>query len=285
MYTRRYRVNPTVFIQNLQSATGTETEVKPGPGLQALIRTHFHSKGVEFPAPSGISTNVPDTDRKAFFLNDRTGILFVRANETELNRIESIVSELSPRSDRMIQFETRIVELPADALDEIGLPPGKITLPSNQIDPARRTVLTPGDLGQMLTQIGSSPHGSLVRSSRITTVEGLNATLHIGSADAPTGPETERSITLHLQSKIETGPDPLRLSINLVGQAVALPESSSARTSPNLRPYVLSHFQLPFGNTVAMLMPNDSNSPTALHHRLILITPTLIDPAGNQLAP
>jgi beta-lactamase regulating signal transducer with metallopeptidase domain len=286
LYTRRYRVNSTVFIQNLQSATGTETEVKPGPGLQALIRTHFHSKGVEFPAPSEISTNASATDRKAFFLNDRTGIFFVRATETELNRIESIIaSELSPRSDQMIQFETRIVELPADALDEIGLPPGKITLPSNQIDPARRTVLTPKELRQMLARIESSPHGSLVRSSRITTVEGLNATLLTGAADDPAGTRTEHPITLHLQPKIETGPDPLRLSINLVGQAVALPESSSARTSPNLRPYVLSHFQLPFGHTVAMLAPTDSNSPPALHRRLILITPTLIDPAGNQLAP
>lgn len=284
LYTKRFRVNPTGFIQNLQKAMGTEIDVTPGPDLQALLRTHFHSKGVVFPASSKQSTNAPQADRKAFFFNDRTGVLHVRANLTDLDRVVSIVSELSPIVTQQIRLESRIVELSADALDHIGLPPGKLILPSNQIDPARRTVLSPEELRQLLTRIESSPHPSRVRTSTSWIPDGMNSIVHVGASGGFRGPGTDTPFTFHLLPKIEAGPDPLRLSVSLAGQ-VSQQESTSARTSPNLRPFVNSYFQLPFGNTVAMLAPTDSNLPPALHHRLILITPTLSDPAGNQLAP
>jgi beta-lactamase regulating signal transducer with metallopeptidase domain len=121
LYTRTFKLNPTVFLENMERLQGPKlaTTADPTVGtnrIQTLVRNYFESKGVNFkanaiPLAEGQPVTAP---QKAIFFNDRTGVLFVRATLADLDKVETSLHTLNTKSHE-VEFYCRLISLPPEA--------------------------------------------------------------------------------------------------------------------------------------------------------------------------
>jgi beta-lactamase regulating signal transducer with metallopeptidase domain len=136
LFTRTFRVEPHVFLR----ATMPEGEPIPASGgpLQEKVREYFDRvAGIAFPAfgvPAFSGAGLVENEggirpsethqfppRKAMFFNDRTGVLFVRAELAELTRIEQALYKAVPPPPPQMMIESRFVEITGAAFRELGM--------------------------------------------------------------------------------------------------------------------------------------------------------------------
>ena len=91
--TRRYRVDPTNFVTAARALVGDDLETEiGGQELQNLVRRLFRSAGVSVPLEFD---REGDQSRPAIFFNERSGMLFVRISESEIDGLEELISVLN----------------------------------------------------------------------------------------------------------------------------------------------------------------------------------------------
>ncbi len=122
LQTRRFRVDPETFLKNLEVESGNPIDRTDKLGIQTRIKAFLADRGVRFPMmePSTDPTVpfTPSLEQKAMFFDDRTRLLFVRSTESELQRVEVIVSSLN-RAPQQILLETQIVELSSETARQL----------------------------------------------------------------------------------------------------------------------------------------------------------------------
>lgn len=116
---RLFRVDPNTFQQSLVKLL-REIGSKPTPTLREQVRAFFSAAGVNFAATNIVSGDADPIDvgkkappGKAIFYNDRTGALFVRATEAELDIIENALHALNTAPPQ-VRIAVRIFELPSE---------------------------------------------------------------------------------------------------------------------------------------------------------------------------
>lgn len=118
-FTRTYKVDPNTFVGGLESlnrllgGVGPATTNGSGIGVTPTNSTNnvnmmvgqwLAALGLDFPtnefgSGSLFGHGLPPAPRKAFFFNERTGILFVRATPHELDVIDPAMQALNSRSN------------------------------------------------------------------------------------------------------------------------------------------------------------------------------------------
>lgn len=191
LYTRTYKLNPSMLASLLSlrepaadpftSASDAADQSAKGP--QTWLASFFAAKGVEFPP----SANPTEPSRKAVFLNERTGVLFVRATLSDLDRVEGVLQEVNTPAnvaveESMLLLDMRVYELPGD-LQYLGKLPGSIHPPSEAAQageapkqPARATGVFPSQsAAEVVYSVNAT--GTIVTTNAAGTVATVSGIL------------------------------------------------------------------------------------------------------------
>ncbi|HTG44579.1 MAG TPA: hypothetical protein VK633_08610, partial [Verrucomicrobiae bacterium] len=290
--TRTFKLNPNVFLQGIESITGKGA--KDG-SIQEAIRTVFAQAGVNFELSGHgrASARGEGAAKKAVFFNERTGVLMVRATEAELEIVEGALQALNT-SPPQVTVETKILRmtkgttkegaaaeierllgmahtngLSAARADELARTfprtqaaegPGGSGAVTGRLDPLTVTIgiLTEPQTRDVWRALEKNFGPKVVSAPKVTTLSSRQARIAIDP-----GPTVDvlavvnvdgRSITLTVEAEVPEGDGPLP-GVKLGGKAV-----------------------LWDGQTLALWGRGTDDRPM-----VVLVTPTIIDPAGNRV--
>jgi len=145
LYTRSYKLNTNMLAALLPPAKPFADPFAPAPNdekaqseaAQARLRDVLRGQGLDFDA----TPNGPTQRDKALFLNDRTGMLFVRATLPELDKVEQLLQQWNTPAafapdEKPLLFDMRIYEMPGglEVLGFLPAPPGAVN-PAGTPDP------------------------------------------------------------------------------------------------------------------------------------------------------
>lgn len=144
MYSRTFRLNPNTFRQGFEAVTDfpntgnapqaansgrtfvtTVTNLSPA---QIQLRTFLAAAGVDFPTNNvavgngAVPAGFGAPQQKAIFLNERTGVLKVRATLHDLDIIENALHVLNTKPVPKVKLDVRVFEVNAKALPEVLFP-------------------------------------------------------------------------------------------------------------------------------------------------------------------
>jgi type II secretory pathway component GspD/PulD (secretin) len=127
LYTRTYKVDPNTFLEALRRF-GEQLPNSGQPGqtnhstagvadVMPLLRPFFSSLGVNIP------TNAVDlatsNQQKAVYFNERTGVLFVRATQMDLDIIDQALQVLNLAPPQIV-IEAKFTEMTEPTVKELG---------------------------------------------------------------------------------------------------------------------------------------------------------------------
>lgn len=297
---RAFKVDPRVFPAALRKSSGTETT-----NVSVMAKSYFNKAGVDLTAPS-----------RSIAFNDRLSLLFVKATASELDTIERCVVVLN-QTDPQIHIKARFIEVPKKGFV---MPQTLTNLTAGPMtgilsDPEFRLVLKTLEHQEGVITLAepevvtSSGRQTQMRATEIQTyVSGINP-LALKSPGVS-------SNELFLTQKIECGPvldevpsvlsdgntiylttiasmteflgyaEPTNSAIAYVdGQRQTVPVPL-----PKLRiRKMLARVNLWDGQTLILSKPDEQftgpagASDKSKKELLVLITATIIDPAGNRV--
>ena len=309
LYTRIIKVDPATFVRNLHSANAS---YKSGAPAQAEVR--------EFFAASGVDLNPP----KSIFFNDREGTLLVRTTLPDLDKVERLVAELSPKEQ--INIKTKFVVAPEEVTAQLWRTLGR----ADALDVSASglsAILTPAQAAVLVKAFASSPGGILSEAS-VTTLTGretqvqtidlktIVTNINPRALASPGISSKELKSDLYQTATVPFGPTmdivPLMQADGLHIQLVTDLELTSYSEVTNEvsifvdgQPYSVAvpAPRLQVGKATANVVVSDgqsllleaemvdetspSSSPSKANRTslLALVTPVIIDPAGNALHP
>jgi beta-lactamase regulating signal transducer with metallopeptidase domain len=308
---RTYRVDQTAFKQNIEAIFGTN--VPPGspadeslPDVQRRVRGFFRLCGVDFPVAS-TNASPGQMATRALFYNDRTGILFVRASSNDLDTVEKAIQAANSQPGQ-IQIEARFIGIKLNDFPALDAKYGGL-LSSNG------SVLTESQTSSILAAMRKQEGVDLLSAPRVTTLSGRGAQIEVGDPIYffdPTAGKTNSvstgvaceilgfilpdDLTLRLSAKAtvtdflgykKDQPAPLlrvrsgSATLQRIGDGqslVLVVETGNSSGSTNSIP-VLG--DLP----VLGRLFRSKNSGAGDRNVIALVTPTMIDPAGQRIHP
>jgi hypothetical protein len=194
LLTRTYKVNPTTFLERINALFGVDASKtnRADDDIQKSVQRLFANLGINIPGiivnDSGGGGLNGDTvkkgmndmtykDSKAFFLNDRNGTLFVRANKQDFQLLEAAIAALQEPAERntKVTLNMHIVQLDESGINllaEFGFDkPG-----SASIGQFEQTIDTP-TLQRLLLRMNLAPAFDILHSPRITALNGRQSVL------------------------------------------------------------------------------------------------------------
>jgi hypothetical protein len=282
LYTRTFRVNPNLFLRNFESATNTTV-------IEA-IRKFMVGAGIDFgpEAQTDQSDQNGKPGQKAMFYNHKTGALMVRASLQDLDKIENALQRLS-MSPPQVTIDARFIEFESGAEKQKEMLLGSMHTNVNSVftlsqfmnDQQFQTVIKALDRGTAVqnAQAGPALIGILTARQRDRILNKLKKADGVTMADAP------RVTTLSGRGAV--------ISVE-PGPAIAvLPEIEADRKTIRLSAEIQMPGNPKQGERVAkmgakerlwdgqtlVLQPLDGEN----QNKVILITPTQVDPAGNRV--
>jgi beta-lactamase regulating signal transducer with metallopeptidase domain len=280
LYNRVIKVDPKAFFEGLEQASG-ETNV--ASAFQSVLR----ARGLELQAP------------ETFFFSDGSGYLMVRTTLEKMDRIEKTISELiAPLAQ--LNIKTRFLRLPDAMLNDLQASRGIVqTVGSNS-----SKILTPAQTSVLLRAINTAKyHSNLLSEASVTTLSGRQAEVECVElhsivsnnvpVQVPIGPAIDLTPRL--------GPEGWKISLRVLATVRELlgyddpskiaPEdpSSTPKPSGSVTHIRITDATVPDGYTLVVVKPVGQKSELAKRsaasesHYAVLITPTVIDRAGNRL--
>jgi hypothetical protein len=251
--------------------------------IQELLRNAIASQGVSLSPPSALYYN-------------GLGSVMLRARASEMQRIQAWLEDLT-RTPALVVIEARLLLLTADALQS----PGLQWLAGHEHPTGMRGILT-APQAQVVRRVLQT-QGEAVRSldaPRITTVDGRRAIIEIGKwpldLDRPLQPS---ALSLDVLPEVEE--DGMTMKLHVVSQLTQAGKVTSAQVTPAFREgenpaertvtfsvnavgYITSNMtnavRLYDGQTLLLNPRSDRGTGDDL---VLMITPTIIDPAGNRV--
>jgi bla regulator protein BlaR1 len=87
LYSRTFKLNPETFLEAVRNRIRPEGSIQPA-SVQDEVREFFAGVGILFAKPAEVKI---DRKRKSIFLNEKAGVLLVRATLSDLDVIEEVV--------------------------------------------------------------------------------------------------------------------------------------------------------------------------------------------------
>lgn len=318
MHTRQYRLEASTLAKLLN-----ETAATPIPagqdGVQTQLQLFLARHGLEFPLFTPGQPSLPEFP--AAFINTNTGTLFVRATLADQNRLERTLQRLNQQPQQIL-LECRFVEGDLGTVERLNLDWETSAAMGSTTNPTPVLRLTAAATAELVAQLKASAGFEILSTPKVTTLSGRQAqvavaelkTVVTGQSNSVDGPVT-------FTTKLATGPSvdltavsdpeqPSLFRVTAAGQVVEflgyeaakvpkpLIRTNAAQGSARLWDGQTLVLQLPrFTNTVQMIdrVPYLSDLPlvgrlftyrgsgTVVRQRLVLVTPMLIDPAGQRL--
>ena len=310
--TRIFRVNPNTFIDGLRGV-GTLPTLDYGPIARANLGDGGLREGI---LPGVTSTNLTQDSQETvrqFFLaagvnvmppnqiyyQHRKGVLMVRATPEELDIIQQAV-EVLHEPPPMITLELRLIEISQDAASD-----AESGRSRDSVDQKIPTgILTERQLEAMLRQLEDRPGVRVVSGPRVTTLSGRETRLSQSLSDGvivdldclPMVKSDGYTIVTRLVigGKGAKGPETIQTADSeTVG---GRPEFSTMHTVLDSQTVVLGGLfaddfqplkdESPALKDLPVIGELFSNDPAdTRRHLVLLVTPTIIDPAGNRVHP
>ncbi len=177
LISRAYQVDVVRIKETLPAALKVAAE---GPqSAESLVRKFFSEKGVTFPASTTAKDGPANTNwaEKAIFLNERTGILFVRADRREMEAIELGIAASLAAAPPTVSVEARFAEL------EVVLPELEGTLPKDWSSYTKRgfsqDVLKQSQFQERIQALETRQGVDLLTGPVITTISGRQARIQV----------------------------------------------------------------------------------------------------------
>jgi type II secretory pathway component GspD/PulD (secretin) len=212
LYNRTFWVNPQTFYADLKR---TEVGSDADTNAVALLQKYFESLGVNLESPPG----------KAFFYGDKRGNLFVKATESDLDKIKrglSVLGQVTPQ----VHIKARFIEVPKGTLSGMG----KIMAVQNQTNQAAQLIgiLTGENFKTVLHSLEARQGVESLAEPEVTTTSGRQTQIR--------ATQIVTVITNMAFYDVFTNQDGLVVSNSIV------PQTSQLETGPILDvvPYVLS---------------------------------------------
>ena len=289
LYTRVMKVDPIAFVAALSRASGN-ADLSPEATLTALR---------EFLLKQGVTLQTPET----LFFNDREGQLLIHTTLEKLDLIERTVAELS-NPPAQLNVKTRFLRLPDSLMRDLWTAIGVTRTDATNFS----KILTPAQTSVLLRAISAKDHHNLINEASVTTLSGRQAEVQcvelktILSNNVPTqiplGPTIDMTPIL--------GHDGWKIGLRIVTTLRELtgydepPDratledpanlSKASGPLPHIRLRQLSaHSTVPDGYSLILVNPLDAKDELAGKpgdldsHYVVLITPTVIDSAGNRV--
>ncbi len=315
LFTRTYRVDPNAFLAGLtniapQVTANTQPSNSAEPGdltnpspegysstLIARMRDFFSVAGVNF-SPKSVAASgamgFPPAEGKAIFFNDRTGLLLVRATMEDLDIIEKAVQVLNSVPPQ-VTIDARFIEMgPED------LKPGTVVAPNRQVpvladipvlgrlfrsdladQSGSKAVLSRSERNALLRTLQQRPKAELA-TPRVTTlsgrqiraeIPGLGLMLDVLPTVKPDG--------LLVQLDVGFTLSPIRSASESDGN-LAQPSPGAVQEDPAAPLRVTTVTAVQDGQTLVLgPFPSETRGPD--RRLLLLITPVIIDSAGNPV--
>jgi len=316
--TRMFRLDPRAIANALGAAVGTHLAPNDTGAVFGALVQHFKRLGLPFSASAQWvpeTSDTPPPGRPALFLNGQ-GKLFVRATEADLESVEKALEVLNMRPAQ-IELETRWIDAGLDRVPQfasVASGSGTQTI----LTAAQTRVLLDGLHALDNVDILTGPKVTTLSAREAEVSVQENKTVVTGRSPATNGvPESIQYIQLLTGPRIrlEATTDPIRTNVIKVNAAAEVVEFLGYLDNPAHTPSPLIRTNhatatariwdgqsvfLSLGlitNTVftkdsvpilgdmpliGRLFRNESSN-SVVRHRLVLVTPTLIDPAGSRV--
>lgn len=315
LVTRTYRLEAAALVRLLNEAS-----TEPIPAGQDVVQTQFkrflRRLGLNIPL------SVPDGPAPAAFIKTNTGTLFVRASAADQARLERTLQRLNQQPQQIL-LECRFVEGSIGSVTRLNLDWETLTTTNGSPHPAAPQVrLTAAATAELIEQLKTYPDIEILSTPKVTTLSDRPAQITVaemknivvGQSNSAAGPIT-------LTTQLATGPSvdllvvadpqqPTLMRVTVAGQVV---EFLGYEEAPTPKPLIRTNAaqgiaRLRDGQTVVLQLPAITNtvhmvdrvpylsdiplvgnlftkrsSGSVVRQRLVLVTPMLIDPAGNRI--
>jgi beta-lactamase regulating signal transducer with metallopeptidase domain len=284
LFTRRFKVARRALVPNLERELGKPIGTNP-PDAGAALRSYLAQHGLSFTnTPRAVA---PPQDQPAIFYNDRTDLLFVRATEGDLQTLETVLARISA-SPQQIQLETKIHEISNDALGRLQLSSPTADIQTGPGGSSATFILRPADARKLMAELDAMPGVTQLAAPKITTLSARLASIRIHPPNA-TSESEDLALDLFPAVEADTG----HISLTVLGFAPTSPgESKDTNPEPQNSPSVVQQVVhtrqlrgIPDQHTVALVGQGTPLPDGTRRRRILLITPTLIDPAGQPVNP
>jgi beta-lactamase regulating signal transducer with metallopeptidase domain len=281
LYTRTFRVDPAPIAFHLRAFSGREVS---NDNLLAELIHYLAQQGAEF-APPPIS----DQKQKAIFLNDQTRILYVRATLADLDKVETALQTLQSPIPQ-VQITVSILEIATGAAYEQEILLRSLATNRANAPATLSGILTDPQFQNVLEALDSrapapSAHNPTPTYGVIAEADYRRLFSQL-RAKAVTFHAPKITTLSHRRARVSIDPGP---TIDLLPElqtdqrtfhltaAAEVPADEKRKIGPTS---VWVNSPVPNGDTLIILAPE-----TADLSRVILLTPLLIDAAGNRQFP
>ena len=179
LYTGTFRVEPRVFLSGLDAVSPPPLSDSAANGvgshtsLQLRIRNLFHMGGVDLATPEDQDRGTNSsgfTGLRSMFYNEKSGVLFVRATESDLESVEKLIQALNIAPPQML-IEGRFVQARAGALRKV--------MAEFVEGGGESFILGPKKMRSLLSKLASSDGIDLLTTPNVTTLSGRQAQIQV----------------------------------------------------------------------------------------------------------
>ena len=316
---RRFKINTNTFFQGLAKAEGiSATSRQSQPGATTLSKTNsmaaIQSRVMAFFRTEGVNLDPP----KSVFYGDRDGTLWVRATVEDLDIIEAAIQTLNTAPPQ-ININVKWIEVSKKIADT--LPTGLGFLPTGTNTSTVASLLNPPQLRELLGELQNKSGVTEINDTGVTTLSGLQAQVQVTDIPSvheklPGTKDTSTTIPLPFGPTLDViayvSADGYTIELTLIptiveilgyddpGQFIIQAQSGggthgAGNSSLSVLPLPRFHLRQETisakvwdGQTIVIdNTPSREKNPAAPgdsdRRLLILVTPCLIDPAGNRI--
>jgi|GEM_PF-5023309 len=282
LFTRRFKVARRVLVPNLERELGKPIGTNP-PDAGSALRTYLSQHGLTF--AEGPSEAAPPQNQPAMFYNDRTGILFVRATEPDHQKLATLLARIIESAPQQILLETKILDVSRDASSELQLTSDTANIQTGPGGSSASFILRPADARKLMARLDAIPSVTQMAAPNIVTLSARQASIRIHPPNAASASDSE-DVVLDLLPAIRADTGHIALTVVGFGPGISGGQKNPKPSAGEAPQVAYTNMEgIPDQHT-AVLMGMVTTLPNGTQrHRILMITPTLIDMAGHPVNP
>jgi hypothetical protein len=257
LVTRVFRVAVPLFERRLQEVLGHTTTTT---NTQESLR--------EWAVQLGLALQPP----RAFYFNSSKGLLMARATVEDIEILEQAIEAMTTVPEQ-VELETRVFEIPASRLRSLRL--DKAVYERNEDGSNGAVVVPENRMPEILRECLADPRCRVLGAPKITTLSHRGAVISRNSEPSPREETEPIPYSIEVFPKVSSSPPTIELEME--GSLGGL----AGERKPGSRAVSVSA-RIPVPDGAAMALVAGGASAPDLRY-LLLITPTIIDPAGNRM--
>ncbi|HMO65145.1 MAG TPA: M56 family metallopeptidase, partial [Verrucomicrobiota bacterium] len=264
LFTRFYRLAAHRLVEAIRRS-GVPEAARATNQTEA-VRAYFQAAGVEVAPP------------KALFLNEELGVLMVRLPMDELEIVQMAIETLNS-APPMVQLEMQsVTNVNHAGLDDL-------------LGGRDLVVLSQARAGELTRRLQKTAGVKLMAAPKVTTLSGRQAQVQVAEIktvfrpEQPQGQREDFGLTVDMMPQVEPDGVTLTLVVSAGFREFLGYEEGEATPRPRIRSLQTGLFTVVLldGQTLLARLPPQPGGAPDDAGVLILVTPTIIDPAGNPV--